>query len=698
MVETRWYRVAVRIWPELATMKPPGQTEGVVAVWQLLLHAPLAIVCLVWLVGVTSPQLLQTEWLTLLLLFVLRYLLAQLDFSRLLRSEEVEGRGAYGRFVGWSAVLLFGPTVLWLDWLLAGAVGYGRWRRQDLPLKWVLPRVLVDVVRDTLPVLLAVQLYTALDGEFPLAALTGAAGEAALWATVLQVVVLTLVMLLMLWLLDRIRPLTGLARVQQAFRFVLALVAFGIVPAPFAVFAAVVYAQNGLMAYLLLLAGFFALGGLGHLLARLARQQRQTAQQMGRLVAQGRDLLAAPIKEPNLPETLAEHVPRLLPNAWVEMRLLPDVVLYVQADDWEPLADTWWQQLRLPYLPVPAVAMAQAQGYGEDGVMVPITAVAADDQIVGGIYAVFPMGERPLAWVPTLEALAAQVAAILHKQDSFDAALEEQAAAFEREVYEQAYQAEVYAQALALEKISQELAAAGRIQASFLPRSLPDIPGWQLAVTLEPARETSGDFFDVIALGNGRWGLLVADVADKGIGPALFMALSRTMIRIYASDFVDDPAAVLAAANQRILADTDSDLFVTVFYAVLDTTRQTLTYCNAGHNPGLWWQQGNGRVPLPLTRTALPLGVLPDSEWACATIALTPGDVVVMYTDGITEAQDDAEDFFGQEALEAVVGKHLHRSADIIENQVIDAVYDFVGEAPQFDDMTLMVLVREPEN
>ena len=248
---------------------------------------------------------------------------------------------------------------------------------------------------------------------------------------------------------------------------------------------------------------------------------------------------------------------------------------------------------------------------------------------------------------------------------------------------------------LHLQRITEELALAWQIQAGFLPNELPDIPGWQLAATLKPSRETSGDFYDLILLPNGQLGILVADVVDKGMAAALFMVLSRTLIRTYAVQYHTQPSSVLQAANLRILMDISTDQFVTVFYGILDPVTGTLTYCNAGHNPPYLLSAQESAAVQALPRTGMPLGIFEDSNWEQKAVQLSPGDMLVLYTDGLTEASSPQEEFFGEERLLDLAKSNLGHSAQDVQDALMEHVHQFIGDAPQFDDITLAVVVRE---
>lgn len=249
-------------------------------------------------------------------------------------------------------------------------------------------------------------------------------------------------------------------------------------------------------------------------------------------------------------------------------------------------------------------------------------------------------------------------------------------------------------------KMAQELALAGEVQASFLPRELPRVPGWQLSATLKPARETSGDFYDLISLPDSRLGILVADVSDKGAGAALYMALSCTLIRTYALQFPGQPELVFSATNRRILRDTGADQFVTVFYGILDPNQGMLMYANAGHPPPFHVGASEDDIG-ELTGTGIPLGVFQDRGWGQEGLQVDPGDTLVFYTDGITEACNAQGELFGEGRLRGSVRAALapagsqRRSAQEVQDAILADVQSFVGEVPPSDDIALVVLMRE---
>ena len=246
----------------------------------------------------------------------------------------------------------------------------------------------------------------------------------------------------------------------------------------------------------------------------------------------------------------------------------------------------------------------------------------------------------------------------------------------------------------ALEREKAELRIASHIQLSFLPRAVPRIEGFDIAAVSTPAREVGGDFYDIIDMGNSRTGLVIADVAGKGVPAALFMVLSRTTIRTSAR-MKEPVAAAVTDANRMISADAeDQGMFVTLVLGILDHRARQFTYGNAGHNPPLLYRDATGEI-LPLRPTGMALGVDADEVYSQATVALGPGDVLVFYTDGVVEAENADHGQFGEERLTAVIRDHHDLSAKGLLAKIQEAVEEFIAGAPQFDDLTILVLRAE---
>lgn len=243
-------------------------------------------------------------------------------------------------------------------------------------------------------------------------------------------------------------------------------------------------------------------------------------------------------------------------------------------------------------------------------------------------------------------------------------------------------------------QMTAEMQLAGEVQRSFLPRELPALDGWQVAVKLESARETSGDFYDVHPLRGGMVGLLMADVVDKGVGAALFMALSWAIMRTYAEKYPKQPERMLGAVNGRILRDTSAKQFATVFYGVLDPSNGRLSYANAGHPPAFLAHCAKQGTVEKLGQTGLPLGIFPGATWDQSVVELDHGDVLIAYTDGITEACNAEGVCFEEAGVQASLTRRLKGSAQEILDGIFADVLDFTGGMPQADDMALVVVKR----
>jgi len=255
------------------------------------------------------------------------------------------------------------------------------------------------------------------------------------------------------------------------------------------------------------------------------------------------------------------------------------------------------------------------------------------------------------------------------------------------------------AQAIVHRKITHELAEAGRVQHTFIPRNAPDIPGYDISGVLLPASETSGDFYDFIPLKEGKLGIVIADVGDKGAGAALYMAMSRTLIRTYVTERSLEPQKVIQEVNRRILTDTQRGIFLTVVFGVLDPLQGSFSYVNAGHNPPYLLRRQDHQISFtPLEKTGALVGIFTDNTWETQQINLLPEDVLVLYTDGVSEAQNESGDFFGNERLMDALETGFDPSAEIFRNNILESVHTFTGAAPRLDDITLVVVSRRHQD
>jgi hypothetical protein len=243
------------------------------------------------------------------------------------------------------------------------------------------------------------------------------------------------------------------------------------------------------------------------------------------------------------------------------------------------------------------------------------------------------------------------------------------------------------------QKTSRELATARALQAAILPDSFPPAPGCDGAARMLAATTMGGDFYDFIELPDGRIGLVMADVSGKGVPAAFFMAVARTNLRNLAADSTG-PADCLRRTNDVLCTQNPLELFVTVFYAVFDPATGEFTYANGGHNPPLV-RRADGRIESLSAVCNLVLGGMP-AEYEESSGRLDPGDCLVLYTDGVTEAFNAEGQMFGDERLHELVRQHDDGKAQTLVTQIFDSVIEFAGSAPQSDDITLAVMAWRP--
>lgn len=238
--------------------------------------------------------------------------------------------------------------------------------------------------------------------------------------------------------------------------------------------------------------------------------------------------------------------------------------------------------------------------------------------------------------------------------------------------------------------LERDLETAAEIQRSFLPNGeLVGRPEFEVWAAMTPARTVGGDFYDYFLLDDGRLGLVIGDVSGKGVPAALFMAVTRTLLRAAALRGAA-PDECLADVNRALHRDSDTSLFVTLFYAVFDPATGSLTYSNGGHNPPFVLRAGGGVEQL--RGHGFPVGALEEVRYRNGQAELRPGDGLFLYTDGVTEAMDEARRQFTPERLLKTLEESDRSSPVTLVYDVVEAVRRFTGDAPQSDDLTVLAM------
>ncbi len=238
--------------------------------------------------------------------------------------------------------------------------------------------------------------------------------------------------------------------------------------------------------------------------------------------------------------------------------------------------------------------------------------------------------------------------------------------------------------------LENELGLARRMQRSILPRVFPERAGYQVFASMNPARAVGGDFFDVVNLDRDRLGVAIADVSGKGVPAALFMMSSRTLLK-GAAIAGGTPGTVLNDVNTVLTGENAALMFVTILYATFDHVNCAFSYACGGHESPLVLHADGSVAELPRTG-GVALGVMPNAVYEFETVRLAPGDTILLYTDGVTDAQNTRGERFGLDRLNEVFSGSPPSSAREATESVVRAVREFAGDAPQFDDLTCLAL------
>jgi len=666
--------------PELRDMEGEERAVCIGDVFGVLYSAPLLVLSLIWLVRQTDLSAATSYWPLLGVTFVLMYLSRRLSFfavTEIRQGTFADYSGSVEGLCVWATALVVGPTALWLalPFPLVGLVMGASESMRHTGLWARLRGFTLDAAAQLTASGAALIVYRWLGGSIPIAGLVASVGLLAVLSTIFRSFIWGLINFPFLAFFAFSSSL-GLSREDRGmlWRFSIQSTIWPLLIDPFAVLAAGLFVVGGYWAF-----GFFMLGTLlasavAHRMSDAIQTNIQRSRELERLERLARAILDAPPDASTLSDILRRHAGDMLMYGKLEIRLFPEGLVLSEPAGMESLPGgiwDWLQQYPESFIIRPGETLPWDRGKvaNRNLVLAPIVNRETGEPL-GGI----AFGRR---WdrgnvselLPAVQALSAQIASALHG-------------------------ANIYRTTLDVERFKKELALAEEIQNSLLPNKSPKIPGWEASAWLESAREASGDFFDIIELGEGKYGLAIADVSGKGVSSALYMALVSTLLKTYASEYGLDPGQVMFAVNKRMLSDSRSGLFATLFYGVLDTTTAVLTYANAGHNPG-YLVRRDGLDEL--AATGIPVGMLSEQHWTTAETTIPPGGALVLYTDGVTDAVNQKGDYYGQQRL-ADAARSWSRSASSareIRSGLMADVRSFVGGAAQEDDITFLIVLRD---
>jgi sigma-B regulation protein RsbU (phosphoserine phosphatase) len=249
--------------------------------------------------------------------------------------------------------------------------------------------------------------------------------------------------------------------------------------------------------------------------------------------------------------------------------------------------------------------------------------------------------------------------------------------------------ARLHKDAIEKERIERELELAAAIQRQILPRDLPAVPGVEIAARNVPTRQVGGDYFDFFPLSGGRLAFLVADVSGKGVPAALLVSTVHAAVHLQIDEARTVPE-LIARVDRHLQKYAATRKFLTCFFGLFEPDSGTLRFVSAGHNPALVRRASSGAIE-QLKATGVPLGMFPNASWREDTIVMEAGDLLCVYSDGITEALDAADEEFGMERLARLL---TAEEPSAICEKVFGAVAAFAGDVPQYDDQTLLFLRR----